>query len=144
MDGNSLNRPRRTLHGRRILVVEDEALVAMLLEDGLEHAGADVVGPACSVEEALALIERTAGDGSLAAAVLDFKLEGVVVLPVADRLASLGVPFVFATGYGESCNRGGHADAPVLEKPFDVDALITAIEGLAAPETPAEARPLVC
>jgi CheY-like chemotaxis protein len=144
MDGNPLDRPDRTLHGRRILVVEDEALVAMLLEDGLQDAGADVVGPARSVEEALALIERTARDGSLAAAVLDFKLEGIVVLPVADRLASLGVPFVLATGYGEACNRGGHAAAPVLEKPFDVEALITTIEGLAPPEASPEAWPFVC
>ena len=140
MDGKPFDRAHRTLHGRRVLVVEDEALVAMLLEDGLEGAGADVVGPARSVPEALALIERMARDGRLAAAVLDFKLEGIGVLPVADRLASLGVPFVFATGYGEACDRGGHADAPVLVKPFGMDALIAAIERLAPPGAPPGTR----
>ena len=125
-------RPRHALHGRRVLVVEDEALIAMLMEDGLIDAGAEVVGPACSVDEALGLIERAAWDGRLNAAVLDMNLEGATVSPVADRPAALGVPFVFATGYGEDCNRGAHSAAPVLAKPFDPDALVAAVEGLAA------------
>jgi DNA-binding response OmpR family regulator len=119
------------LHGRRVLVVEDEALVAMLLEDGLLEAGAEVVGPACSVDEALGLIERVACDGGLSAAVLDINLQGAAVSPVADRLAALGVPFVFATGYGEDCERGLHMAAPVLAKPFNPDALVAAIGALA-------------
>ncbi len=52
--------------------------------------------------------------------------------PVADRLAALGVPFLFATGYGENCDTGGHADAPVLHKPFARRALIDAVEALAS------------
>ena len=125
-------RLRRALHGRRILVVEDEALVAMLMEDELANAGAEVVGTACSVDEALGLIEQIACDGGLNAAVLDMNLEGAAVSPVADRLVALGVPFVFATGYGEDCDRGAHSAAPVLAKPFDPDALVAAVEGLAA------------
>jgi CheY-like chemotaxis protein len=124
-------RLRHALHGRRILVVEDEALVAMLMEDELANAGAQVVGPACSVDEALGLIEQIACDGGLNAAVLDMNLEGAAVSPVADRLAALGVPFVFATGYGEGCDRGAHAAAPILAKPFEPTALVAVVEGLA-------------
>lgn len=121
-----------TLRGKRVLVVEDEALVAMLVEDSLLEAGAKVVGTASTVGEALLLIEGAASDGGLNVAVLDVKLAGETVSPVADRLATLGVPFLFATGYGEGCDRGVHADAPVLAKPFDPEVLLTAVEGLAA------------
>jgi CheY-like chemotaxis protein len=107
-----------SLEGKRILVVEDEVLVSMLLEDELRDAGATVLGPAPSVGDALRLAEAAAADGGLSAAVLDINLEGQRVWPVADRLAALGVPFLFATGYGEGCDTGGHA-APVLHKPFD-------------------------
>jgi CheY-like chemotaxis protein len=131
MHAGHFPRHRRALHGRRVLVVEDEALVAMLIEDGLAEAGAEVVGPAGSVEEALGLVERVARDGGLSAAVLDMNLAGAAVSPVADRLAALGVPFVFATGYGEDCDRGSHMAAPVLAKPFDPNALVSAVEGLA-------------
>lgn len=119
------------LRGRRVLVVEDEALVAMLMEDGLADAGADVVGPACCIDEALGFIERAACDGGLNAAVLDINVEGAAVLPVADRLATLGVPFLFATGYGENCDRGAHMAAPVLAKPFDPETLVAAVADLA-------------
>jgi len=121
---------RTTLRDKRVLVSEDEALVAMLVEDGLLNAGAKVVGPAASVGEALQLIDRVACDGGLSAAVLEIKLNGEAVRPVADRLAALGVPFLFATGYGEGCDTGGHI-APMLQKPFGPELLINAIEALA-------------
>jgi DNA-binding response OmpR family regulator len=121
---------RRMLHGRRVLVVEDEALISMLLEDELVEAGAEVVGPACSVKEALELIDRAAADGGLSAAVLDINLEGETVSPVADRLAALRVPFVFATGYGEGYNRGLHAAAPIVAKPFDGDQVTDIVKNL--------------
>ena len=100
---------RTVLQGQRVLVVEDETLVAMLVANGLSDAGAEVVGPAFSVNKALGLIERAASDGGLSAAVLDINLGGAAVSPVADCLAALGVPFVYATGYGEDCDRGEHA-----------------------------------
>ena len=128
---SSPDRPA-TLREKQVLVVEDEALVAMLVEDALLDAGARIVGPAVSVGEALRLIEGTASEGGLTAAVLDINLAGEAVMPVADRLAALGVPFLFATGYSEGCDTGGHAAAPVLHKPFDPHRLITTVEALAS------------
>jgi DNA-binding response OmpR family regulator len=122
----------RSLTAKRVLVVEDEALILMIMEDGLINAGAEVVGPACSVKEALRLIEGAAADGGLSAAILDINLDGEIVLPVADRLAALGVPFIFATGYSEGCNRGLHAAAPTLMKPFDSDAVANIVRDLTA------------
>ena len=119
------------LQGLRILIVEDEVLIAMLLEQELCNAGADIVGPAASVAEALALID--AEQGALSAAVLDINLRGEMVLPVADRLARLRVPFVFTTGYADRGHRGLHGAAPMLLKPFIGDILPGAIRGLFAP-----------
>jgi len=118
------------LQGWRVLVVEDEAPIGLLFEDSLIDAGAEVIGPADSVEEALGLI-AAAGQG-LSAAVLDINLQGAAVWSVADHLAALGVPFVFATGYGEQCARGLHAARPLLAKPFDPDTLVAAIRDLPA------------
>ncbi|MBL6454567.1 response regulator [Belnapia sp. T6] len=115
-------------------MVEDEAVVAMLMEEGLVAAGAEVIGSASSVDEALGLIEGAACNGGLNAAVLDMNLEGTAVSPVADRLAALGVPFVFASGYGDGCERGAHSAASVLAKPFYSDALVAAVENLTAAE----------
>ena len=120
------------LTGKRVLVVEDEALVSMLVEDELRHAGATVLGPAPSVGDALRLVEAAVADGGISAAVLDINLDGKHVASVADRLAALGVPFLFATGYGENCDTGGHGTAPVLCKPFAPERLVAAVEALAA------------
>jgi CheY-like chemotaxis protein len=123
---------RAALGGKRLLIVEDEILVSMLVQDELRDTGAEVVGPAASVGDAMQLVEAAMADGGLSAAVLDINLNGEHVGPVADTLAALGVPFVFATGYGEGCDTGGHADARVLRKPFSVHALIDAVEALAS------------
>ena len=122
------------LTGKRVLVVEDEALVAMLVEDELRDAGATVLGPAACVADALRLVEAAAADGGISAAVLDINLDGRHVAPVADRLAALGVPFLFATGYGEKRDARGHGAAPVLEKPFDTERLVAAVEAIASAE----------
>lgn len=129
LGGHSLGRPTR-LRGRRVLVVEDEALVAMLVEDELLGAGAAIVGPALTITDALRLIEAAAADGGIDAAVLDINIGGKHVSPVAVRLAALGVPFLFATGYGGDCDTGGHGAAPTLRKPFAPEMLIAAVEAL--------------
>ncbi|MBL6458984.1 response regulator [Belnapia sp. T6] len=121
---------RTTLRDRRVLIVEDEALLTMLLEDGLSEAGAEVVGSAGTVFEALQIIERVAQDGGLDAAVLDINLAGESVTPVANQLAALGVPFLFATGYGTDCDMGAHAAAPVLHKPFATERLVAVLEAI--------------
>jgi DNA-binding response OmpR family regulator len=126
---SSIDRPAK-LKDKRVLVVEDEALVSMLIEDELLDAGATVVGPVPSVGDALRLIDVAAADDGLDAAVLDINLDGQRVEPVADRLAVLGVPFLFATGYGENCDTGGHGAAPILCKPFAPERLIAAVEAL--------------
>jgi CheY-like chemotaxis protein len=107
------------LIGRRILIVEDEALVAMLVEDALLDAGALVLGPAASVQAALALLAAEAPE----AAVLDLNLAGESSAPVADALAAAGVPFVVASGYGAEGVPRQHAKAPVLAKPYDPSEL---------------------
>ena len=132
MEG-SIGRPAK-LKGKRVLVVEDEIFVSMLVEDELRGAGAEVIGPAPSVGDALRLVEAAAADGGLSAAVLDINLDGQRVQPVADRLAALGVPFLFATGYGENCDTGGHGAAPTLPKPFAPERLVAAVEALASHE----------
>jgi CheY-like chemotaxis protein len=114
-----------SLTGRRILVVEDEALVAMLVEDALLDAGATVMGPAATVAEALALLERE--PHSPDAAVLDLNLAGETSTPVADALAGRRVPFVVATGYGASGLPEAHAAVPVLAKPYDPDELTSVL-----------------
>ena len=79
----------------------------------------------------LRLVEAVAADGGISAAVLDINLDGKHVASVADRLAALGVPFLFATGYGEGCDTGGHRAAPILSKPFSPKSLVAIIEALA-------------
>jgi DNA-binding response OmpR family regulator len=106
--------------GRRILVVEDEPLITFLLEDALMIAGAQTVVQAARVAEALSAIATAMSEGGIDAAVIDYSLaDGQTALPVADRLAALGVPFVFATGYDASAvNKGQHVEAPVINKPY--------------------------
>ncbi len=106
---------------RKVLVVEDEALVAMLVEDALVDAGFGVMGPAATVDEAMALLSRERPD----AVVLDLNLAGETSTPVADVLAERGIPYVIATGYGASGLPAGHQDAMVLAKPYDPAELTT-------------------
>lgn len=100
--------------GLRVFVAEDEALVAMLVEDMLTDIGCTVIGPAANLEEALDLARESEMD----IAVLDVNLAGRPVFPVADILRERGVPYIFASGYGESGVSDDHKGAPVLQKPF--------------------------
>jgi CheY-like chemotaxis protein len=103
----------------RILVVEDEYMLADALADGLTALGAQVVGPVGGLGEALTLVAAAEIDG----AVLDINLRGEMVFPLADALAGRGIPYVFATGYGRESIPVRHQDAPTLSKPVDVAAL---------------------
>ena len=93
-----MNEQARILDGRRIMVVEDDYLVALALSAVLEDAGAHVVGPVASAQEAVALLEE--GREAVDAAVLDVDLNGEKLYPVADALALRDIRFIFATGYG--------------------------------------------
>ena len=91
--------PGQLLAGRKVLVVEDEYLIADDLAAMLHEAGAEVIGPAASLPQAVRLTEQ---QQRLDAAVLDINLRGVEVYPLATELRALGVPIIFLTGYGES------------------------------------------
>jgi CheY-like chemotaxis protein len=107
--------------GLRILLVEDEALVAMMIEDMLRDLGCTVVGIAGSVSEGLSFADNAAL--ALDGAVLDVNLGGEKVFPVAERLKIRGVPFIFSTGYGTAGIVAEFADAPILAKPYGSVAL---------------------
>jgi CheY-like chemotaxis protein len=98
----------------RILVVEDEALVALQLEDMLMEFGCAVIGPASRVAQALELLNGE----PVEAAVLDLNIAGELVYPVADELEARGLPYIFVTAYGTSDLTEPYRSRPVLEKPF--------------------------
>ena len=118
--------------GRRVLLVEDEMIVAWLLEDMLADLGCAVIGPAASVDQALAMIDAEAFD----AAVLDVNLDGQMSYPVADALTARGMPFVFSTGYDKDTLRDGYRTFPVLQKPFHRSELGDALAKLLTPTEP--------
>ena len=118
------------LQNRRVLIVEDEPIIALLLYDELADAGAEAIGPAASLEEAFWLAEASLADGGLDAAILDGYLGDEHVLPLADWLKERDVPFLFASGYGNAMERDGHSDAPVLNKPFSSEQLIAAVQAV--------------
>jgi DNA-binding response OmpR family regulator len=112
----------------RILIVEDEMLLAMNIEDMLLDVGHEVAGIAGRLEPALAL----AREGDFDVAMLDVNLAGDRSFPVADALAERGIPFLFATGYGRAGIEEPYRDRPVLQKPFRAAELLAAIEALAS------------
>ncbi|MBU3969809.1 MAG: response regulator [Alphaproteobacteria bacterium] len=108
----------------RVLIVEDESLVAMLLETILEDMGCTPVGPASTIDEGLAL---ATGAEPLDAALLDVNVAGRQVFPIAEALKSRGVPFVFSTGYGESGLSDEWRGHPTVQKPFTEAAIREAL-----------------
>lgn len=122
----SASAPAPSLRGRRVLVVEDEYMLAEDLRCELEGAGAAVLGPVPSVADALALLARGPPPD---AAILDVNLGGEMVFPVAEALRERGVPFVFATGYDAWSLPPAYAQVPRCEKPFDVGRCLASLLG---------------
>ena len=117
------------LRGKRVLVVEDEALIAVMVEDMLLEMGSEVVGPAATIEGALALARQEPLD----AAVLDVNVRGERIDPVAEALMARGVPVLFATGYGEVRLASG-MPVTVIDKPYTQEKLahgLAAVMGIA-------------
>ena len=106
--------PRNDPRVLRVLLVEDQMIVAMQIEDMLRAAGCEVVGPVGTLQAAIALAHKEALD----AAVLDVNLDGDKVYPAAEELQARGIPFILATGYGESTLPEKWRDQPRLSKPF--------------------------
>ena len=117
---------------QRVLVVEDELLVALDIESILSEAGMVVVGPASSAGEALDLIAGSPPD----AALLDANLSGEPITAVAQALHERAIPFAYVTGYGRESLPADY-QAPIVTKPFDADQLLAAARKLlAAPGGP--------
>lgn len=110
---------------RRILVVEDEIIVALDLCMRLDEAGYETIGPAGRIAEALALLDGDAPD----LAVLDANLDGQTPCDVAERLGALGVPFLYVSGYSAEHIREILPPAPLFGKPVLMDALLAEIRG---------------
>lgn len=121
----------RDFAGQRVLLVEDEAMITLLLEDMLSDLGCEVVGPADNVDAAMALAR---GDTPIDAAILDVNLAGRQVYEVADTLRAKGVPIVFSSGYGPGHLREVDRDAPVLGKPFRLQDLAAALRRALSPQ----------
>jgi DNA-binding response OmpR family regulator len=111
------------LQGRRILVVEDSALIADLIVDALNDSGCSAVGPAPRLAQGLMLAAVERLDGAL----LDINLAGEACFPIAAALGARGVPFAFLTGYGDRGIPAEYRGAPRLTKPFAVEALMALV-----------------
>ncbi len=114
------------LFGLRVFVVEDEAMVAMMLEDMLEDFGCIIVNVAGTVDSAL---EQVEADQQIDAAILDVNLGGEKIYPVADALVQREVPFVFSTGYGPGDLAQRYPHSQTLTKPYEAAALATVLAG---------------
>lgn len=107
----------RGLEGLRVLIVEDEPMIASSLEDVLTDLGCVVIGPALNMKDAMRLARAAEIDG----ASLDVNIAGEKVYPVADILSERGIPFVFLTGYGKAGLRESDLSRPVLQKPCSLE-----------------------
>lgn len=116
--------PDPALRDCRVLVVEDEYLLADLLASELEDAGAIIIGPVGHLADAIALIQR---EQRIDAAILDVNLGGEMIFPAADMLIERGVPFVLTSGYDRSALPSRLSGVPVCEKPVGMSRLIKAI-----------------
>lgn len=129
-DDNLITLP--TGNRKKILLVEDEALIGMVMRDLISELGFFVIGPLCSVNETLSALATQEFD----AAVLDLNLGGQMVYPVAELLAQRTIPFVFVTGYGPESVDKRFVQTPVLQKPIARDVLEQALRNVVAPILP--------
>jgi CheY-like chemotaxis protein len=120
----SATQARPITSSKRVLVVEDELMIRMLLEDMLGELGYTVTAEAARIDEALEATKTAEFD----LAILDVNLDGQPISPVADALVARGTPFVFATGYGERGLPEPYRDRPTLKKPFQMEGLKQMLE----------------
>jgi CheY-like chemotaxis protein len=118
-DSSTMTGPSGAAGKRRVLVVEDEMLIGMLLEDMLTDLGHEVAAVVPRLKDAMAAVDHETYD----LAILDVHLHGESAFPVAEALIAKGIPFVFATGYGERGLPESYRGRPVLQKPFAKDDL---------------------
>jgi len=119
----------KDLNGARVLVLEDEALVSMMIEDMLEELGCTVVGPYARLDEAL---KRISSGGGIDLALLDVNVAGARSYPAAEALTKTQTPFVFSTGYDEGGMPEEWRASPQLRKPFmlgELERVLTAALG---------------
>jgi CheY-like chemotaxis protein len=109
---------------KRVLVIEDELMIRMLLQDMLDDLGHTLVGEAGRIDEAVTLARQAEFD----IAILDVNLNGEPISPVVEVLVERGLPFVFATGYGQRGVPEPYRRTPTLQKPFQAEALAQALE----------------
>ncbi len=119
-----MDSPNHGLEGRRVLIVEDETLVSMLMEDILMDFGCTVIGPVARLDDAIKCARE---EVAMDIALLDVNLAGKRSFPVADILAERGVPFIFVSGYGEQALEAPHQNRPVIQKPFSPEAIAEVI-----------------
>src|SRR5271156_4562134 len=112
--------------GKRVLVVEDEMMIRMLLEGMLDDLGHTVAGEAGEIDEAMTLAKQADFDVAL----LDVNLNGRPITPVVEVLVQRGLPFVFASGYGQRGVPEPYQASPTLQKPFQLEALAEALDAV--------------
>jgi CheY-like chemotaxis protein len=120
-----------------VLVVDDEPMIRLLIQDMLDDLGHTLAGEAARIDEALKLAKQAEFD----VAILDVDLNGQPIWPVAEVLVARGLPFVFATGYGQRGVPEPYRGIPTLGKPFDADALEQAIKAVLSKYSTAVPRP---
>jgi DNA-binding response OmpR family regulator len=119
----------RPLEGRKILIVEDEAPIALALASAVDQAGGVALGPAATVAVSFALMADHKLDGAL----LDIRLRSETSFPVADVLAVLGIPFVFVSGMSSALMPYPHRDRPLFDKPYEMRDVIATLARLLQP-----------
>ena len=115
----------------RILVVEDEAMISMLLEDMVLDCGGEIVGPVARFDDALELARKA----EFGVAVLDLNLNGTLSYPIADVIRERGIPVIFATGYGANGLLDRFRDCPTLQKPFSQQDFAQAVAAACRKQT---------